>query len=236
MSNTSYNIPKQARNKYNVVKTSNYDINNIVTTTNLSMSNGGSGGGGGGGGGGITPISHQQAISIVNHQLAEKGLPKDGTLISYQNANSYYTTYTYVTSSLSNYYNKEEINGFGYITNSTLTTTLSDYTTKQDLDDKLEKYSSNEVTVEENETKTVSQDDGIIVLTYDRGSNTVTLPVTGIEDGKTIYIINKSGQAFSITTNGSIVDKASDSSSRQSQSITDNVVQLIYYNGEWFVI
>jgi len=234
MSNTSYNIPKQARNKYNVVKTNNYDINNIVTTTNLSMSNGGSGGGGGGGG--ITPISHQQAISVVNQQLAEKGLPKDGTLISYQNANAYYTTYNYVTSSLSNYYNKEEINGFGYITNSTLTTTLSDYTTKQDLDEKLENYSSNEVTVEENETKTVSQDDGIIVLTYDRGANTVTLPVTGIEDGKTIYIINKSGHSFSITTNGNIIDKASDSSSRQTQSITDNVVQLIYYNGEWFVI
>lgn len=109
------------------------------------------------------------------------------------------------------------------------------YVDDTELDDRLSYYSSNDVDVEDEQTKTVSQDDGIIVLTYSSASNSVTLPTTDIKDGKVIYIINKTGRDYTLYTAGEIVEKSA-ASRVQSQTISDNIIQCIYYDSEWFVV
>ena len=246
----TFNIPKQARNKYGYVK-GEVAGSNYITQQQIMMTSGGVGGNGGGNSNNQPSVHSQVAVS---QQLAEKGVGPEDKIITDSYANSYFATATYLTTyyvsktdlTTASYVTSNELSNAGYITNSTLSQasyvtqqglSQMSYTTTTMVDEKLQDYSKTSVDKEEDVTRTVTQNDGIIVLAATGSrSTTVTLPTTDIEDGKVIYIINKTGQAFTITTSGSIIDKDSSSISRATQTISDNVIQVIYYDGEWFVI
>lgn len=235
----TYNIPKLARNKYNVVKDN--VSNNVVTQTQLMNSFGS--GNSSGGGIGITHNTFQQQAQV--NSAVEKASYDIG-LSTYSYVQSYFVAKDELNAA--SYVTQSQLSTNSYVTTTSLQSTLASYVTQQGLsqmsyttttmvDEKLQDYSKTSVEKEEDVTRTVTQNDGIIVLAATGSrSTTVTLPTTDIEDGKTIYIINKTGQAFTISTSGSIVDKDSSSIARATQTISDNVIQVIYYDGEWFVI
>lgn len=251
-------IPKLARNKYNYIE--GFDGKKYVMQSQIMSS---SIGGGGGGNSGNNPSAH--SVVAVSHVLADRGVGPEDIIVTDSYANAYFATATYLSTyyisiddlsqagyvtanelSTAAYVTSNELSNAGYITNSTLA--QASYVTQQGLstmgyatttmvDEKLQDYSKTSVDKEEDVTRTVTQNDGIIVLASTNSrATTVTLPTTGIEDGKVIYIINKTGHAFTITTSGTIIDKDSSSTSRATQTISDNVIQVIYYDGEWFVI
>lgn len=191
----------------------------------------------------LTKDEISQAGYVTANELTQAGYITSSTL-----SQAGYVTATSLQSTLESYVTHQELAQASYVTTTSLQSTLESYVTQQELslasyttttmvDEKLQDYSKTSVDKEENVTRTVTQNDGIIVLAATGSrSTTVTLPTTDIEDGKVIYIINKTGQAFTISTTGSIIDKDSSSIARATQTISDNVIQVIYYDGEWFVI
>lgn len=222
---TTY-IPKLARNKYNYVKGA--DGKNYVTQSQLMMSSGGSGGGNSQSG---------NVVATINQTIDSRGLVSYNELKTINGYSLIGEGDIEVTGSgtvdLSAYATKSYV--ADYVNTYAPTADLSSYVSKTELDERLSYYSSNDVDVEDEQTKTVSQDDGIIVLTYSSANNSVTLPTTDIKDGKVIYIINKTGRDYTLYTAGEIVEKSA-ASKVQSQTISDNIIQCIYYDSEWFVV
>ena len=158
------------------------------------------------------------------------------------------------------YVTTSEISQASYVTANALETKLQSYVTKQELDTTLDSYVT-ETMLEEGLTKyvekntfdaamenvvststaettlttyTASQSTGIIVLKH--ANATLDLPTTGIIDGKTVTVINKTGGSFTIHTNGNFIDKETTQRDPQTRVVSSYAMQFVYYDGEWYIM
>lgn len=134
-----------------------------------------------------------------------------------------------------------------YVTKQELGTTLGSYVTSTMLEEGLTKYvekntfdaaMENVVSTSTDETTlttyTASQNTGIIVLKH--ANTTLNLPTTGIVNGKTVTVINKTGGSFTIHTSGNFIDKETTQRDPQTRVVSTYAMQFVYYDGEWYIM